>query len=127
RHPPVAAEVQAGPDRQRDPAGEQHGPDRRDDHAVHSQAAAAQDASDYQDSDRAHSGQPGPPPAPDALLAGGGGHEPVDPEDDPGITNGERERVHGYFSASLTAGAGQASITVGPAPVAVIGSRVELG
>src|SRR5689334_19863049 len=112
RHPPVAAEVQAGPDRQRDPAGEQRSPYRREDHAVHSQAAATQDDSDHEDPDRAHSGQPCPPPAPNALLAGGRGHEPVDPEDEPGITNGERERVHATSPASPPEAAERTSITV---------------
>ena len=88
---------------------------------------AAQDASDHEDPDRAHSSQPRPPPAPDALLAAGGGHQPVDPEDDPGITDGERKRVHATSPASPPATAGRTSITVCPVPVAVIGSRDDLG
>ena len=38
--------MQAGPDRERDPAGEQQRPYRLQDQAVHSQAAAAQDDGD---------------------------------------------------------------------------------
>ena len=107
RHPPVAAEMHASPDRQSEPGREGHRPDRSEGGVLDGQAPAAEDTKQEDHGERAEAVQRDPAPGGPALLHAERGREPVDPEDDPGDADRGLEGVHvlrrgGWVRAQLS-------------------------
>ena len=93
-HPPVAPQLDASPDRQRNPGHEHDSPDRSEHRAVDGQAATPEDAQENDERQSTHAIQRDPTPVSSALLHAERGREPVDPENDPGDGDGGFQRVH---------------------------------